>query len=79
MLVSFTMPANGSGIAEGGDFQHKSSLEILMLNLAQMPNRSRLAPLLAIPCYRAFCYSSMSSKVNSLLVLLIEIRLKVGA
>ena len=44
------LAGNGLGIAEGGDFHHKSSIEERILNLAQMPNRSRSAPLLAIPC-----------------------------
>ena len=44
------MSANGLGIAEGGDFQHKSSIEERMLKLVQMSSRSRSAPLLAIPC-----------------------------
>jgi hypothetical protein len=41
----------GLGITEGGDFSHKSSIKDRMLNLAQTPNRSRSAPLLAIPCW----------------------------
>jgi len=41
---------NGLGIAEGGDFLHQSSIEAQMFVLAQMPNRSSSAPLLAIPC-----------------------------
>jgi len=45
------MTANGLGITEGGDFSHKSSIKDRMLNLAQTPNRSRSAPLLAIPCW----------------------------
>jgi len=51
LLCRFTLAGNGLGIAEGGEFYHKSSIEERMLNLAQMPNRSRSAPLLAIPCY----------------------------
>src|SRR5690606_13894212 len=50
--VSVKMAYNVSGLAEGGDFKHKSSIEERKLNLAQMPNRSRSAPLLAIPCWR---------------------------
>ena len=38
------------GLAEGGDFQYKSSIELLLLNLAEMFNRSTSAPLLANPC-----------------------------
>lgn len=48
--VSCKLAANGSGIGGGGDFQHKSSIELVLLNLAQMFHRSTLAPLLAIPC-----------------------------
>ena len=50
-VVFFSMLPNVLGIAEGGDFQHKSSIEERKLNLAQMSNRSRSDPLLAIPCY----------------------------
>jgi len=46
----FTIGYNVLGIAEGGDFYHKSLIEERKLNLAQIPNRSRSAPLLAIPC-----------------------------
>jgi hypothetical protein len=52
LLSVCTLAANVFGIADGGDFQHKSSIEERKLNLAQMPNRSRSAPLLAIPCWR---------------------------
>ena len=45
-----TISANVLGIAEGGVFQHKSSIKKRKLNLVQMPNRRRSAPLLAIPC-----------------------------
>jgi len=45
------LAGNGLGITEGGDFSHKSSIKDRMLNLAQTPNRSRSAPLLAIPCW----------------------------
>jgi len=61
------------GIAEGGIFLHKSSSEERMLNLAQMPNRSRSVPLLAIPCcvqyILLFCnvLRNFSSKVSNLL------------
>jgi len=48
--------ANGLGIAEGGEFQHYSSLEILLLNLAQMLHRSTSAPLMAIPCWWQFLF-----------------------
>ena len=34
-VSSFKLPHNGKGIAEGGDFQHKSSIEALHLNLPQ--------------------------------------------
>lgn len=49
-MLSFTLAYNVLGIAEGGDFYHKSLIEERKLNLAQIPNRSRSAPLLAIPC-----------------------------
>ena len=50
-VVSFsTLAGNVSGIAEGGDSWHKSSIEEQMFNHAQLFLRSRSAPLLAIPC-----------------------------
>ncbi len=50
-VIFFRVVGNGLGITEGGDFSHKSSIKDRMLNLAQTPNRSRSAPLLAIPCW----------------------------
>jgi hypothetical protein len=43
------MARSGLGIAEVGNFYHKSSIEERMLSLAQMLKRRRSAPLLAIP------------------------------
>jgi hypothetical protein len=40
VVSSNTLAGNVPGLAEGGDFLHKSSIELLLLNLAQMPNRS---------------------------------------
>ncbi len=47
------MEANVLGIAEGADFQYDYSIEVLLLNLAQMLHKSTSAPLLAIPCWRS--------------------------
>ena len=50
VVCLFSIGGNGLGIAEGGDFYHKSSIEERMFNFVQMLHRSTSTPLLAIPC-----------------------------
>jgi len=48
----FLMFANGLGIGVVADFLHKSRIELLTFNFAQMFNRRTSAAITPIPCYR---------------------------
>ena len=77
--LSPSLAANGLALGEEADFEALNCLPALNLKRSTMLHLSTEPAFLPNGCYRAFFYSSISSNVNSLSVLLIDILLNVGA